>query len=179
MTSSLVLGMYIHRMLISQQCTARYWRKRISILLRTNWSRLFQWRLRLIRTMPSVWQVIMSRTARLVGKWLRLCVKIFATSRRRTVVLVSLWFGQHLPKSTFLRTRRYTAHWQLLKRLWRLTTVSTLLLPCVMLMQLWLRVLLSSWVLQTQLLIFLLCGNWQKRPRCLSQVRTSRLARLL
>ena len=57
--------------------------------------------------------------------------------------------------------------------------VSTLLLLCVMLMQLWLRVLLSSWVLQTQLLIFLLCGNWQKRPRCLSQVRTSKQARLL
>ena len=49
---------------------------------------------------------------------------------------------------------------------------------CAMPMQHSLRVLLSSWVLLIPPLISLPCGSWPRRPRCLSQVKTSRPVRL-
>ena len=48
---------------------------------------------------------------------------------------------------------------------------------CAMPMQPFQKVHRSSWVLRTPPLTSPQCGNWQRRPRCLSPARTSRQAR--
>lgn len=65
-----------------------------------------------------------------------------------------------------------------LEQAMKMMIVNTWLRQCVMRMQLWQKVLLSLWVLRIRLSIFLLCGRWQKRQRCLLPEKTLRLARL-